>query len=321
MNRSLLFIRNSRSIISSNYKPRLIFTTTSVSTVSLRYHSHHCTTSSSSPGVKSSIRAKLVSTVPLPGNSHHHYPQEQLRMASTQTHGREILPTNVIPRHYRLSLTPDFSTFKYKGIVTVDLDVTEPTSSIVLNALDLELHSATVSAGGKKLTSKGIDTDEEKQIATLQFEGELTPGTKGAVLNVEFTGILNDKMAGFYRSSYIDVKTGEKKWLATTQMGISISSCIGMIANIQIEPTDARRAFPCWDEPGVKATFEVEITADKALTVLSNMDVNKETEAGDGKKVTLFNPTPKMSTYVQDPLHGQSLTLVIGFYRWRSRKD
>jgi aminopeptidase 2 len=64
-----------------------------------------------------------------------------------------------------------------------------------------------------------------------------------------------------------------------------------------LEPTDARRAFPCWDEPAVKATFEVEITADKALTVLSNMDVNSEKESG-GKKVTLFNPTPKMSTYV-----------------------
>src|SRR5271163_1913007 len=117
MNRSALFIRNSRLISNSNYKSNFIFTT-SVSTVSLRYCSHHCTTSSSSPAVKSSIPAKLVCTVPLLGNLLHqrHYPQKQSRMASTQTHGREILPTNVIPRHYRLSLTPDFSTFKYKGI-------------------------------------------------------------------------------------------------------------------------------------------------------------------------------------------------------------
>jgi len=95
-----------------------------------------------------------------------------------------------------------------------------------------------------------------------------------------------------------------------------------MIANAHLEPTDARRAFPCWDEPGVKATFEVEITADKALTVLSNMDVNKETETADGKKVTLFNPTPKMSTYVLIPLSKDTLLhLVIGICRWRSRKD
>src|SRR5438046_6117688 len=67
---------------------------------------------------------------------------------------------------------------------------------------------------------------------------------------------------------------------------------------LAIEPTDARRAFPCWDEPAIKASFEVEITTDKALTVLSNMDVNSEKESGE-TKTTLFNPTPKMSTYVR----------------------
>lgn len=133
---------------------------------------------------------------------------------------REILPTNVIPRHYKLSLTPDFSTFKFSGSVKVDLEVAESTKSIVLNAVDLQLHSATVTSAGKELKSTKIEVDEEKQTATLEFENELKVATNATTLDIQFTGELNDKMAGFYRSSYIDKKTGEKKWLATTQMGI-----------------------------------------------------------------------------------------------------
>jgi aminopeptidase 2 len=137
---------------------------------------------------------------------------------ATQTQ-REILPTNVIPRHYRLSLVPDFSTFKYSGKVSVQLDVTKPTSSIVLNALELELHSASVETNGRSVRSKNISLDEENQTATLDFGEELIAGKDETTLEIAFTGILNDKMAGFYRSSYIDAKSGEKKWLATTQMG------------------------------------------------------------------------------------------------------
>ena len=134
---------------------------------------------------------------------------------------REILPSNVIPRHYKLSLTPDFSTFKFAGNVKVELDVAESTKSIVLNAVDLELHSATVTSAGKEVKSTKIELDEEKQTATLEFEEELKVAKNETTLNIKFTGELNDKMAGFYRSSYIDKKTGEKKWLATTQMGSS----------------------------------------------------------------------------------------------------
>ena len=144
------------------------------------------------------------------------------RTMATRTHPeREILPTNVIPKHYRLSLTPDFSTFKYVGKVSVVLDVTEPTSSIILNALELELHSASVETNGKSIATKNISLDEEKQTARLDFEEELKVGKDETTLKIDFTGILNDKMAGFYRSSYIDANSGEKKWLATTQMGLT----------------------------------------------------------------------------------------------------
>lgn len=154
---------------------------------------------------------------------------------------REILPDNVIPKHYRLSLTPDFTTFKFTGKLDVKLDVTKPTRSIILNALELELHSASVDVGGKSIASKKISLDEEKQIATLDFEDELKVVNDVTTLSIDFTGILNDKMAGFYRSSYIDKKSNEKKWLATTQMGI-----LPQYKTNSVEPTDARRAFPCW---------------------------------------------------------------------------
>src|SRR5579859_5434955 len=140
----------------------------------------------------------------------------------TANPAREILPWNVVPKHYRLSLTPDFSTFKFAGTVKVDVDVVEATKSIVLNAVDLELHSATVQSKGKEVKSTKIEVDEDKQTATLEFDQELSVAKDETTLKIEFTGELNDKMAGFYRSSYIDKQTGEKKWLATTQMGIWI---------------------------------------------------------------------------------------------------
>ena len=141
-------------------------------------------------------------------------------MATQTAPQRDLLPANVIPTHYRVSLTPDFSTFKYAGKLVVKLDVAKPTSSIVLHALELELHSASIDVAGKTISSKNISLDEETQTATLDFEQELKPAKDETILNIDFTGILNNKMAGFYRSSYIDAKTGEKKWLATTQMGI-----------------------------------------------------------------------------------------------------
>jgi hypothetical protein len=141
------------------------------------------------------------------------------RMASTAQPDREVLPSSVVPKHYHLSLTPNFETFKYAGAVNVTLDIEKPTSKIVLNALELELHSAEVKTKAGVLKATGISVDEEKQEATLEFGEELKAGKEAAQLRIEFTGVLNDKMAGFYRSSYIDVKSGEKKWLATTQMG------------------------------------------------------------------------------------------------------
>ena len=123
------------------------------------------------------------------------------------------------------------------------------------------------------------------QVTTIFFNKRIPAGSK-AQLTQQFTGYLNNKMAGFYRSSYKD-SDGTTKYLATTQM----------------EPTDARRAFPCFDEPALKAEYTVTLVADKHHTCLSNMDQASEKEidskiSGGKRKAVTFNRSPQMSTYL-----------------------
>ena len=133
-------------------------------------------------------------------------------------------------------------------------------------------------------SSPDVSYNEDAQTTKFTFDKSLPQGSK-AQLEIKFTGILNDKMAGFYRSTYKN-KDGSEGVLATTQM----------------EATDARRAFPCFDEPSLKAEFTVTLIADKHLTTLSNMDVASETSvksaSGKDKKAVKFNKSPAMSTYL-----------------------
>ncbi|KAF2435026.1 hypothetical protein EJ08DRAFT_645952 [Tothia fuscella] len=201
------------------------------------------------------------------------------------TQGREILPTNVKPIHYHLTLEPNLETFEYTGKVVIDLDVVEETSSISLNTLDLKIHSTKISSGETVISSSpDLAYNKDTQTTKISFKDTLRAGTK-VQLTQEFDGTLNDNMAGFYRSSYKDAD-GKDKFMATTQM----------------EPTDARRAFPCFDEPALKAKFTITLIADKKLTCLSNMDAVSEDEvdskyAGKKKAVT-FRETPLMSSYL-----------------------
>ncbi|ROV91309.1 hypothetical protein VSDG_07783 [Cytospora chrysosperma] len=195
--------------------------------------------------------------------------------------GRELLPANVVPTHYDLTLEPDLTKFTFDGTVIVDLDVAEDSKSISLHTLELDIHSTKVSSDGKVISdSPQISYDEKTQVSKIDFSDVIPKGSK-AQLEIKFTGQLNDKMAGFYRSTY-KKEDGTEGILATTQM----------------EATDARRSFPCFDEPALKATFTVTLVADKNLTCLSNMDVASETEAHSGKKAVKFNKSPLMSTYL-----------------------
>ncbi|KAL8747884.1 MAG: hypothetical protein Q9190_000270 [Brigantiaea leucoxantha] len=206
-------------------------------------------------------------------------------VAMDVSRGREVLPTNVKPLHYDLTLEPNFENFSYEGTVKIDVDVKDDTSSISLNSLELDIHSTTVLAGGSKIASSPkLTYDQDSQVTTISFDQSIPAGSKAQVVQ-KFTGYLNDKMAGFYRSSF--KHDGTTKYLATTQM----------------EPTDARRAFPCFDEPALKAEYTITLIADKHHTCLSNMDQVSEKEidstiTGGKRKAVTFRKTPLMSTYL-----------------------
>ncbi|KAI9668236.1 MAG: Aminopeptidase 2 mitochondrial [Bathelium mastoideum] len=200
--------------------------------------------------------------------------------------GREVLPKNVRPTHYDLTLEPNFQTFKYDGKVDVDLDILEDTQAISLNTLEIDILKSELHSGSSLITSSPkVSYDADSQVTTFSFDQKIPAGNT-AKLSLTFTGTLNDNMAGFYRSSWQGAD-GSKQWIATSQM----------------EATDARRAFPCWDEPALKARFTVTLIADKHLTCLSNMDEASATEVDSamsgGKRVAhKFNTSPLMSTYL-----------------------
>lgn len=193
---------------------------------------------------------------------------------------REVLPTNVRPLHYDLQFEPDFESFKFNGKTNITLKINDSTKDIIiLNSFEIEYKSVTI--GETNIKATDIKLNEELQTAEFHFPKGTLASVKEIELKIEFIGILNDQMAGFYRAKYQDKVTGETKYMATTQM----------------EATDARRAFPCFDEPNLKATFNVALISDPSLTHLSNMDVKSEF-VSEGKKYTHFHTTPDMSTYL-----------------------
>ena len=190
-----------------------------------------------------------------------------------------VLPETTHPSKYRITLQPDLKNFTFKGEQSVDLKVLQPTSTIVLNSMELQIASATLHANGTTSNARSIILDEKNQTVTLDFGDTVQPGD--GRLEMAFSGILNDKLLGFYRSEYTS-QDGETRYLATTQF----------------EPTDARRAFPCWDEPAKKATFEVTLVFSDEFQAVSNPPVVEEAIPGPGLKSVRFAETPIMSTYL-----------------------
>ena len=191
-----------------------------------------------------------------------------------------LLPTNVKPAKYDITLEPDFSTFTFAGSETVRIEVLSPTTAITLNSIEIDIHSCAVTpAGEAELQAQSISFDEDAETATFEFGAELPAGE--ATLAIEFTGELNDKLRGFYRSAYTDID-GNERDMATTQL----------------EATDARRAFPCWDEPALKATFTLTLVVPAEMTAVSNMPVVSEEEVRPGVKSVRYDETPIMSTYL-----------------------
>jgi puromycin-sensitive aminopeptidase len=189
------------------------------------------------------------------------------------------LPKTVRPERYELTLAPDLAAFTYTGEERVALSISEPTSEILLNAVDLELTDISLSNGAGETLTGTVEMVPEEERARITLSGKATPGSW--TLALKFTGILNDRLHGFYRSTYTDAN-GEQQVIATTQM----------------EAVDARRAFPCWDEPEMKAVFSVTLVVDEGLMAVSNGRQLSETRLDSGKIAYTFADTIKMSTYL-----------------------
>ena len=190
-----------------------------------------------------------------------------------------VLPTNVQPTHYQITLQPYMDKFTFDGLEVIDIDVKETTAEISLNAAELKVPSAMLIRDGRWMRASAITLDEDSETVTLAFPEPIEPGP--AQLDLRFVGELNDKLRGFYRSQYVNPE-GETAYLATTQF----------------EATDARRAFPCWDEPACKATFQLTLNIPAHLDAVSNTPILEQAGLDAGFKSIMFGRTPIMSTYL-----------------------
>ena len=193
------------------------------------------------------------------------------------------LPTSVAPSRYEIRLEPDLDTATFAGHVTVSVSVREPVQEMVLNAVELAVLSAALvpadgTPGGPEIPGTA-SLDPATDRAHLYFPRTILPGEWR--LRLAFTGVLNDQLHGFYRSTYKDVG-GQTHVLAATQF----------------EAVDARRAFPCWDEPAFKATFQVTLVVPEGFVAVSNTALVREEPAGPGRRAVVFAETMRMSTYL-----------------------
>ena len=197
---------------------------------------------------------------------------------------------DIYPIHYDIEFEPDFKKFIFRGTEKISIRVSRPASKIVLHAAELEIKKCKISWNGREIKPK-IQLDSKIEQLTITLPQKIS-GT--AILSIDFIGQLNDKLVGFYRSKY--KYKGKEKHLATTQF----------------EAADARRAFPCWDEPEAKATFDVSLLVDNNHTAISNMPVISKKKTGP-KTLYRFDTTPIMSTYL--------LYLAVGEFEYISSKS
>ncbi len=187
------------------------------------------------------------------------------------------LPKEVVPEEYAIRIAPDVQKQTFTGSETVKLDVRKPTRQLVLNAADLQIASATID--DKSLAKNALKLDAQQQTLTLALPSELSAGTHTIALT--FSGKINQQGQGLYRAPYAEEGTGAKKVMLGTQF----------------EATDARRMFPCWDEPSFRARFQLTAVIPENWTAVSNMPIEHETKTSAGKEVQ-FGMTPPMASYL-----------------------
>lgn len=198
---------------------------------------------------------------------------------STRAPSPGRLPRTVLPKRYELDITPDLAAARFDGTVVVQVQVHAAVRTFVLNAAELTVHAPSlVGSDGSRMTGAVAYRPDDEELV-LTWPGDVTPGSW--TLEMRFTGTLNDRLVGLYRSTYADTD-GQTAVLAATQF----------------EAADARRAFPCWDEPDMKATFTISLVVDEGLVALSNGPEVSREPAGPGRHRVTFAETMPMSTYL-----------------------
>ena len=182
---------------------------------------------------------------------------------------------DTVPVNYELTFEPDLKNFTFDGTESISAICKKNTNIISMNCAEIKIKSCTVTWNGDVIPSS-VKLDEKKEQLQIKLAKKIKNDVK---IDLTFQGILNDRLLGFYRSQY--KQGGKTKFLATTQF----------------EAADARRAFPCWDEPEAKATFDISIIADNKFTAISNMPVNSKKKLGK-KTLYKFGKTPVVSTYL-----------------------
>jgi len=187
------------------------------------------------------------------------------------------LPKKVVPVEYSIRVVPNIDKLTFTGTETVKLSVRSPVQKLVLNALELEITEAALD--GKMLPTSVIKIDKENELLTLALPSELTPGDHTLALG--FSGKINQQGQGLFYARYQEQGSGKRKIMLGTQF----------------EATDARRFFPCWDEPVFRARFQLSAVVPENWLAVSNMPIESEKKIGGGKEVR-FAATPSMSSYL-----------------------
>jgi aminopeptidase N len=194
------------------------------------------------------------------------------------------LPKEVVPTEYIIRIVPNLDNFTFAGSESVKLNVRSPVHQLVLNGLELKVEAASVD--GKELPLSAVKTDKDKELLTLTLPSELAAGDHA--LTLRFTGKINQQGQGLFYMRYQEEGSGARKVMLGTQF----------------EATDARRFFPCWDEPAFRARFQLTVVVPENWLAVSNMPIESEQKIAGAKEVR-FAPTPPMSSYLNVLVAGE----------------
>jgi aminopeptidase N len=188
------------------------------------------------------------------------------------------LPKDVVPVQYAAHLVPNLADNTFLGSETVEIEVLSTTSKIMLNAVNLEIDAASLAGPGIGEIRLAPQLDKEQQTLAFHLARPLAPGRYKLAL--KFHGLINREARGLFHMQY-KVGGADKTMIATT-----------------MEPTDARRLLPSWDEPSFRATFKLAVDVPASFKAYSNTPVEKQEKLDGGLQRIAFAVTPKMPTYL-----------------------